>query len=81
MRVKNKYQKIKTQCFIIMPWLFFLVVLPTDVLHRHLSHGKEISLAEGETLCSCCGNDYAKELASTEGFVYMETVSDIKQAE
>lgn len=81
MGVKNKHQKIKTQGFIIMLQLFFLVFLPTDALHGHPSNGKEISLVEGEKLCSHCGTDYAKELASTEGFVYMETFSDIKQAE
>lgn len=52
--------------------LFFLEVLPTDAPHRHLSHGEEISLVEGETLCFHRGIDYAKELAATEGFVYTE---------
>lgn len=66
----------------IMLQLFFLILLPTDALHKHLSQDrKEISLVEGEALCSHCGTDSAKELASTEGFVYTETFSDIKLAE
>lgn len=40
-----------------------------------------MSLVEGQTLCSKCGTDYAKEFVSAEGFAYMEKLPGIKLAE